>query len=422
MTDSASVPLTSARPVPPPPSPSLSRFILPVLAVTVTAVLVLHTVPSFSLSPFARADPIMHSSDATTANNLGLRLFATVAATRPNALLSPVSISRVLSLTAAGTTPGSNASAELAKLLPKSAPPPAVPRDITLTLASAVWLGKSVKSDYVTTARSLGADARSQPKSVDEVNAWVRSATKGAIPSVLESLPSPLVALLVDAVYFRAMWTTSFDKKNSKRREFGNVGEVMMMRSAAKAEFSYAVATAGLGDQRTVQVAELPYGKTSEYSAVVVLPAEDMELNDVVKAVGQNPGLWDSWTGALAKTKLDLLSLPRFKLEFGVESLKSTLQTLGVRAAFVSDKKQPPLSRMTDDPDAYLDDVLHKAAMEVSEEGTVASAVSAAVVMTRSLPVPGPAMIVNRPFLIAVRHVQSGLVLFMGRVDKPIEP
>lgn len=75
--------------------------------------------------------------------------------------------------------------------------------------------------------------------------------------------------------------------------------------------------------------------------------------------------------------------------------------------------------QMSEDPQLYLDDVFHKAVMEVTEEGTVASAATAAIMMSRSIPQPPKEMIFDRPFGMVVLHTPSMTPLFVARVDDP---
>ena len=109
------------------------------------------------------------------------------------------------------------------------------------------------------------------------------------------------------------------------------------------------------------------------------------------------------------------LLLPRFKAEWGVTSLMPHLRALGVAAAF--DPKARGFSRMSNDPKLHIDDVLHKATIEVNEEGTVAAAATAVTVFL-SHPITIP-MHFNRPFVMLVVHRPSAVPLFAGRFNHP---
>ena len=74
---------------------------------------------------------------------------------------------------------------------------------------------------------------------------------------------------------------------------------------------------------------------------------------------------------------------------------------------------------MSDDPEVHISDVIHKALIEVSEEGTVAAAATAVIMKTRSLGPPPLRLTFDRPFLMLVVHTPTGLPMFMGRFNLP---
>ena len=106
-------------------------------------------------------------------------------------------------------------------------------------------------------------------------------------------------------------------------------------------------------------------------------------------------------------------------------SLKPALLSLGLGPAFAASPKTAGkaggFSRLSPDPDAHLSDVLHKAVVEVTEEGTVAAAATAAVMATRSMAMPAPPKEVtfDRPFVMAIEDAATGAPLFVGTVARP---
>merc|ERR1711879_712848 len=114
------------------------------------------------------------------------------------------------------------------------------------------------------------------------------------------------------------------------------------------------------------------------------------------------------------------LHLPRFKMEFGVHDLTPELRAaFGVNTPFDADGG---FLRMSDRPDVHLSSVLHKAVVEVNEEGTRASAASAGIMNARSIVMAPPKtveVIVDRPFVFLIRDVRTGVLLFAGTVEDP---
>ena len=113
--------------------------------------------------------------------------------------------------------------------------------------------------------------------------------------------------------------------------------------------------------------------------------------------------------------KTELL-LPRFKVSWGVQSLVPHLKRMGVSAVFEQDGM---FTKMSSDPQLHLDDVLHKATMEVTEEGTVAAAATVGVMMARSAPARPLKVTLDRPFIMLVLHEPTMTPLFIAKIDHP---
>lgn len=383
---------------------------------------------------FFNADAPSSTLDAASVkrlNGFGLKLFARVAEDGENVVVSPASIASALSMVALGTTEGGQAEKELDALLKEGFVPPGGSSDraVELHVANSAWLTNTVRDSYKKDVKKVfSADVLPVPKSANVVNEWVSKNTGGNIKTILSEIPEQVVALLINAVYFKAEWKTAFDGKHTVDASFykdggaenGEVTKVKMMRLKDET-FNYAeVDVPGRAGEK-LKIVELPYGKKDEYSAVVVLPTGKVGIAEVGSLFKEgNAESWEAWMSSLAGTKLDLLAMPRFKVEYGVKSLKQDLQGMGMNAAFDSDASNPQLLRMTEDKSTYLDDVLHKATIECNEKGTVASAATAAVVMMRSLPKAKPRMVVDRPFLFTIRNRVSGALLFVARIDKPV--
>ena len=109
------------------------------------------------------------------------------------------------------------------------------------------------------------------------------------------------------------------------------------------------------------------------------------------------------------------LMLPRFKINYGPTSLKKIMEHMGMTQAF-SSTQTGMFNEMTDDPNVYIDDIFHGAAMEVTEEGTVATAATTAKMKTRSARGLEPVELTfNRPFVVSIIHRPSGIPVFIGR-------
>jgi serine protease inhibitor len=110
------------------------------------------------------------------------------------------------------------------------------------------------------------------------------------------------------------------------------------------------------------------------------------------------------------------VSLPKFKITWGTAELSQPLQTLGIRQAF---GQNADFSGMTGTRELFIGFVLHKAFVEVNEEGTEAAAATG-VGMVRSMAKPPPKVFrADHPFLFLIREKSTGCILFAGRLADP---
>ena len=162
------------------------------------------------------------------------------------------------------------------------------------------------------------------------------------------------------------------------------------------------------------QVVKLPYAG-GEASMLVVLP----RTRDGLAALEARltPARLAEWRAALAERNVRVC-LPKFKLTWGTFELHGPLQALGMVDAF--SEARADFSGMDGRPHwLYLGLVLHKAFVEVNEEGTEAAAATAVVTKARAMPVPIPEFRANHPFLFLIPEEQTGAILFLGRVADP---
>ena len=122
------------------------------------------------------------------------------------------------------------------------------------------------------------------------------------------------------------------------------------------------------------------------------------------------------WLSRLHKRKV-VVALPRFKFtsEFG---LADVLKSMGMTDAF----SLPPadFSGMDGKKDLFISAVIHKAFVDVNEEGTEAAAATAVVMkLEAAMPEPVPVFRADHPFLFIIRDTKTGSILFMGRMIDP---
>ena len=284
--------------------------------------------------------------------------------------------------------------------------------EVELAIANSLWAQQDVefKRDFLQrTQEFYGAKVTSLDFSAAEalatINNWVSENTHGKIKTILQKLDPHTVLILINAIYFKGIWTSPFDKENTHDRVFTLLDGTQKPYPMMSQDGTYRYYQG-----ENFQAISLPYG-SERLSMYIFLPEQDSSLEAFHKNL--NAANWDKWMNQFHKMKGTIV-LPRFKLEYQVE-LKDVLSTLGMEAAF---SVSGGFQQMCAEPVA-ISKVIHKTFLEVNEEGTEAAAATA-MEMTRSLSrEPTFSMIVDRPFFCAIRDDDTGSLLFMGSIMEP---
>lgn len=245
------------------------------------------------------------------------------------------------------------------------------------------------------------------------INNWVEAQTQGKIKDLLaQGLLNSLTRLvLVNAIYFKGNWNKKFEESCTRDHAFKmNKNEqkpVKMMFMKSKFPLTY------IGDV-DCQILEMPY-KGKELSMLIFLPKCVEGLEKLEQQLTCEKFL--DWTcpDMMDETEVQV-GLPRFKLEETYD-MKNVLMSLGMVDAF--DMNCSDFSGMSPANDLVLSKVVHKAFVEVNEEGTEAAAATAAIMMMRCMPMPPPPFIADHPFLFFIRHNPTKSILFAGRYSSP---
>ena len=295
-------------------------------------------------------------------------------------------------------------------------------RGYELTTANAIWAMKGYpwrKEFLELTRKHYGAgtievDFAESEAARRRINDWVEKETKDKIK---ELIPDGVITaltrmVLANAIYFKGTWQTKFDKKYTNDAPFtradGTKADVPLMHLTG--EFNYGEMHVGGRSGLAVQMLELPYaGK--ELSMLVILPEKKRSV-DLIAARLTAQTLAEP---PLAPLKVKVF-LPRFKCESSF-SLKPVLTDLGMKQAF--DPKAADFFGMhTGQERLFISHVLHKAFVDVNEEGTEAAAATAVVVQFKSEP-KETVFRADRPFVFAIRDNKTGAALFLGRYSGP---
>ena len=290
-----------------------------------------------------------------------------------------------------------------------------------LLTANALMLagrGDLVAGDYAALLKDKFGAEIFRDAGLDDVNAWVKRKTEGKIDRILETLDHSATAVILNAVYFKAKWAAVFAKAATTDEAFNLSPQKKISVPTMRRSGSYALVV-----QPLYRALRLPY-EVGQIGMIIVLPNDVAGLDAVSRRFEADE--WTQLAGALHApdaTKPTDLALPRFKASFDA-NLVPAFRAQGMVRAF--DLKQADFSGMTGRPASQvpfaIGSIVHRAVIDVMEDGTEAAAATAITVVTASAQRPIEEMQVfhaDHPFLFAIVDDASGAVLFQGRIVDP---
>ncbi len=396
------------------------------LALIVAVVLAL----AHAMSVPVKAQPLSAERVLGAQTRLAAQLAAEMAKQprdNPNIVISPASIAGVMALLDIGADTkmrgaiwdmlgfkpalGHDAASDLAALRTTitTAPQNQKKDDAKFDLANIVMFDPAAKpyDKAVKAMRATGAEVSLAPladvENIKRINRWVAEKTQNLIPGILAEQPLPPGLIAVNALYFKGLWPEPFDKNFTKPQAFHMIAsttEVPMMHDRKRYAFKRD------GDFAAV---EMNY-RGGRYALVVLTNTRrSLSFQEFAPVAG-----WLNGTGFARKEVI--LSLPRFTLEAS-EELLEPLKAIGLRHGMDSVTAFENLTMLPQE----ISRVVQKTFMKVDEEGTEAAAATGVVAVTAAIPKPEEpeTLVVDRPFLFALRDRESGLILMSGYIAKP---
>jgi len=282
---------------------------------------------------------------------------------------------------------------------------------VQLAIANSIWVGNGIElaPDFIRRIRDYYAGEVanidfSDPGAADIINRWVAGKTGEKIKKLVTSGDvRSAILILINAIYFKGIWTSQFDEEKTEERAFtlldGSRKRHPMMSQSGYYDYY---------ENESFQAVSLPYGER-RISMYVFLPKPTISIGEFQKALTTEN--WQQWMSRFHKMEGNVV-LPRFKVEYGVDLLPSLVALGGGELAGVD------FLSMGAGP-LVISNVIHKTFVEVNEEGTEAAAATA--VLMRMGIVQRFSMIVDRPFFCAIRDNETGTLLFMGFVPDPMQ-
>nr|AZP56662.1 serpin B9 [Locusta migratoria migratoria] len=278
--------------------------------------------------------------------------------------------------------------------------------EVTLDIANKVYLkpGFHIKDEFNQSSINFMAgleelEFAQEDKARKIINDWVEQTTHQKIKDMIPEgfLDDRTLMVLINAIYFKGDWVKQFNKIRTRKMPFhlssGATKDVDMMYT--EGDFYYV-----FSEELDSQVLLLPY-KGHRVSMMILLPQEVNGISKLEKNIHSID--LQGIMSQMDETEVHVY-LPKFKLDYEKE-LQETLRKLGITSIF---EPTADLGGISDLP-LEVSKALHKAFIEVNEEGTEAAAATVRHIVFRA----------DHPFIFLILDTQTKAVLFAGRHSDP---
>ncbi len=288
---------------------------------------------------------------------------------------------------------------------------------VRLFNANSLWIQKGLKLNteflennkkYYSSSANFTDFISNPEKSRTTINEWVGKNTNNKIKDLIKpsAIDNATRLVLVNALYFKGAWLTKFKKENNTNDDF-KIGK----KESIKTAFMNNSFSSWYYEDKYCEIIDIPYSN-EQLSLLVILPKSYKKLKKVEKKLN-----YDYYLNYIEKkTKKQIqLSFPKYNIESEFD-LNASLKQLGIKEAFTM---SADFSGITENEKLYISKVIHKANIEVDEEGTEASAATAIFMRKTSINVDEVQFNTNRPFIYMIRNQKTNTIYFIGKVLNP---
>ncbi len=282
---------------------------------------------------------------------------------------------------------------------------------VTLGIANAIWINELLANDvnrgFIYNMSYFDAPVNIQPfdaNTLDQINNWVSDHTNGKITKILDELSPDQLMILLDAIYFKGDWFDQFDKSKTVTKNF----YVTPTHTVKTSTMCGTISKAGLYYDQELLVGELYYGQ-GNFSIVFLMP-ETTSIDSLLSVLDNEK--WQELTNNISINSDVYVELPKFTMTNDYD-LVPVLSALGLGNLF--DPNSCNLDNIMNG--AYVTSIKHKTYIKLDEEGTEAAAVTSVSIGATAV-MPGQ-LILNKPFIFAIRERTTNTILFTGIIRDP---
>lgn len=341
-----------------------------------------------------------------------LNLFQEISKSNPekNIIISPLSIYHILSLVATGTKENTlkeilnvlnnkdhNEMNKINKIITS-----VLTQISEIEIANGIFTKFTPEKNFMKNINEYKAKT-DKLKDIETINNWCNEKTHGKINKIINEIKPQDVMIILNGIYFNALWKIPFDKKNNFKKNFLNFN-----KEEKKVEFMSLKEEFKFYDDEEIQVVFLKYKKES-LNAIIILPNKEINLDDYIKNFTKEK--FGEIILNAKETKI-VLNLPKFEINYETE-LKPYLKNLGINQAFNLNANFTGISQ---EKNIFINQILHKTFIKVDEQGTEISCITE-VELTLDLPLE---INVDHPFLFVITDDElpsDYKILFIAKIE-----
>lgn len=301
--------------------------------------------------------------------------------------------------------------------------------DKVMSLANSVWIREQYKDGVLDSYNKAVEDKYNAEikydkfESAKNINRWISDKTFGIINDFFTDErikdDEELFMILVNALAIDMEWDSNFSTNNTANGIFDKDGSNLNVAFMKKSNVFEDGISYKIDDDVTVLAMDLKEYDGVQLEFDAIMPNEEALDEFITNIDSQKIDKYLSNLTKASETEDDVnVKVPKFDFDYSI-MLKQELMAMGMKEAF---GHSADFSKITGDDSLYVNDAIHKADIEFSEEGIRAAAVTTFMLDSKALISENDVINVNidKPFLFVIRDKETGEVWFVGSVYNPV--